>query len=455
MNVEIKKSVFNKVYLQHLENDKRFLIFYGGAGSGKSVFCAQRFIYKILKEERFNLLVVRAVGKTNRDSTFAQFLQIIEAWGISHLFKVNTSEMRISCINSNQIIFYGLDDVEKLKSITFKNGEMTHIWIEEASEVKREDFNQLNLRLRGGKSKKQMVITFNPISVSHWLKERFFDYKEENVFICHTTYKDNEFLDDDYKNQLESYKITDPYYYQVYCLGNWGVYGDGVFNSTLISNRLNEDLSPLRQGDFMYTEKLSSLLNIKWVDLENGGINIYEYPKENDIYIISGDTAGDGADKFAAQVIKVSDKKQVARLYQSYDEDLFAKQVFCLGKLFNDALIVIEANFSSYPNKELERLDYPNIYMRKRLDTINEKPVFSYGFLTDKFTRPLLISNGIRLLRKDVSFLNDKDTLNEMLTFIKTSSGRIEAANGCHDDLVMSLLIALYVREDYIEKEEE
>ncbi len=92
--------------------------------------------------------------------------------------------------------------------------------------------------------------------------------------------------------------------------------------------------------------------------------------------------------------------------------------------------------------------------MRKRLDTINERPVLSYGFLTDKFTRPLLISNGIRLLRKDVKNLNDKDTLNEMLTFIKTSSGRIEAASGCHDDLVMALLIALYVREDYIEKEE-
>ncbi len=454
MKITISKKVFNKVYLPYLENDKRFLIFYGGAGSGKSMFCAQRFIYLLLKEKKCNLLVVRAVGKTNRDSTFAQLLQVIQDWNLSSLFKANMSDMRISCINSNQVVFYGLDDVEKLKSITFKNGEMTHIWIEEASEITREDFNQLNLRLRGGKSKKQIVITFNPISVSHWLKARFFDYKEENMQVVHTTYKDNEFLDNEYKNQLEAFRITDPYYYKVYCLGQWGVYGQSVFNTNLISQRLLDDLTPLRTGDFMYTEKLSSLLNIKWVDLDSGGINIYEYPKTEQLYIIAADTAGEGDDKFAAQVIEVNSAKQVARLYQTYDEDLFAKQLFCLGELYNKALIVVEANFSSYPNKELERLNYSNIYMRKRLDTITQKPVLSYGFITDKFTRPLIIANGIRLLRKSVSGINDKDTLNEMLNFIKNEQGRIEAAKGVHDDLVMALLIALYVREDYIEREE-
>src|SRR5699024_11467616 len=64
---------------------------------------------------------------------------------------------------------------EKLKSITFPKGELTDIWIEEASEILEEDFNQLDVRLRGKGAHKQMVLTFNPVSVLHWLKLRFFD----------------------------------------------------------------------------------------------------------------------------------------------------------------------------------------------------------------------------------------------------------------------------------------
>ena len=171
INIRISKKVFNKAFITYLSNNKRYLIFYGGAGSGKSFFVVERYIYKLLNSKMFNLLVVRATGKSNRDSTFALFKQIINKWKLGQYFKINESDLRIKCLlNGYEIVFSGLDDVEKLKSITFSKGELTDIWIEEASEILDADFNQLDVRLRRKVTKKQIVISFNPIDINHWLK---------------------------------------------------------------------------------------------------------------------------------------------------------------------------------------------------------------------------------------------------------------------------------------------
>ena len=164
-----------------------------------------------------NLLVVRQTGNTNRDSTFALFKQVISEWNLSSVFDI--TDLRIKCKNGNEIIFRGLDDVEKIKSTTFESGELTHIWVEEATETLEEDINQLKVRLRGGTSKKQMVLSFNPVNINHWIKRHFIDSKLATV--CHSTYKDNKFLTDEDKEVLESFKNSDTYYYNVYCLGEW------------------------------------------------------------------------------------------------------------------------------------------------------------------------------------------------------------------------------------------
>ena len=133
---------------------------------GKSYFIVQRYLYKLTKQ-KMNLLVVRQTGNTNRNSTFALFKQAIKEWGLQSLFEI--TDLKIKCVNGNEVIFAGLDDVEKLKSVTFENGELTDIWVEEATETQEADINQLKVRLRGGKSKKQMVLSFNPINVNHWI----------------------------------------------------------------------------------------------------------------------------------------------------------------------------------------------------------------------------------------------------------------------------------------------
>jgi phage terminase large subunit len=449
IHLTIKKRVFNSAFYPLLKDEHRYLILHGGAGSGKSVFAVQRYVYKMLTQKQFNLLVVRNTGKTNRDSTYALFRQILIKWKLYNYFKINESDLRIKCnINGNEIIFAGLDDVEKLKSVTFSKGELTDIWIEEATEIQESDFNQLDVRLRGKGTKKQIVLTFNPIDINHWIKKRFIDRKDDNVLVMHSTYKDNDFLDEDYKRLLESYKDTDPYYYDVYCLGNWGVLGKCVFDANKLQQRRAELKQPLKTGYFIYDYDGSAITNIKWVNDKEGYINIYQVPDTPAItkYCIGGDTAGDGSDSYTAHVLDAKTGEQVACFKNQFDADMYAREIYCLDKYYKNALIGIESNFDSYPIRELQRLGYTNQYIREQQDTYTGKLEKKYGFRTTMITRPVIISRLIEIVREHTELLNDLDTIEELLTIIRNEKGRIEAPVGGHDDQMMGLAIAHEIR---------
>lgn len=180
----------------------------------------------MISEEGHTILVLRKVANSLRESCFSLLKEIIYSYGCESLFTINKSDMSIECINGNRFILRGLDDVEKIKSI---NG-ITDIWVEEASELAIEDLNQLNIRLRGrSKFPKQMFLTFNPTYITHWLKSEFFDNRKSNALVLETTYKDNTFLDSEACRVLEEFKDTNPYFYMVYALGNWGITGGNYF----------------------------------------------------------------------------------------------------------------------------------------------------------------------------------------------------------------------------------
>lgn len=451
VNIRISKKVFNDVYLPYLENADRYLIFYGGGSSGKSYFIAQRFIYKLIHPTRCNLLVVRQTGDTNRRSTFPLLKQVISNWNLSQHFKVNESDMRIICkLTGNEVAFAGLDDVEKIKSITFTNGELTDIWCEEATEMQEASINQLKVRLRGGKSKKQMVLSFNPINIQHWIKRHFIDSGLATV--CFSTYKDNKFLTDDDRKALEDLKYTDEYTYNVYCLGQWGIIGKTVFDARAIQRRLETINKPLKTGYFVYDYDGLQISNIKWVNDRDGYIHIYQVPNVPKMtkYCIGGDTAGEGSDFFTAHVLDAMTGEQVATLKHQFDADQYAKQMYCLGKYYKDALIGIEANFDSYPIRELQRLGYTNQYVRTSVDTYTGKTEKRYGFKTTSLTRPTIISRLIEIVREHTDKINDRDTLEELLTIVRNEKGRIEAPEGGHDDQMMGLAIAHEIREQVV-----
>ena len=228
----------NKSHRPFFEDVNRWLISYGGAGSAKSYSTAQKILLdRIMQEENHKYLICRKVAKTLRVSVFQLFKDIIsnfEDQDIYNDFKINKTDMTITYLpNNSQLIFMGLDDIEKLKSIQ----GITGIWIEEASECDKGDILELNRRLRGHtKYYKQIIITFNPISHLHWLKAHFFDNPNSKASIYKTTYKDNSFIDDEYKQELEDIQFYDEQQYRIYALGEWG-----VLNQNIIHHRFKHD----------------------------------------------------------------------------------------------------------------------------------------------------------------------------------------------------------------------
>ena len=148
--------------------------------------------------------------------------------------------------------------------------------------------------------------------------------------------------------------------------------------------------------------------------------------------------------------------EQAAVLHGHFDEDVFARQLFCLGMWYNGALIGPEANFSTYPIMELERLGYPRLYVRESVDDYTHKPRRSYGFVTSSKTRPIIIAGLIKAVREDIGIVSDEATLLEMLSFVLNEGTlKPKAEAGRHDDLVMALAIAHHIRpqQSYLAQE--
>lgn len=445
VNIKISKNVFNEKYLPYLYNDDRFLILYGGGSSGKSYFLGERYTIKLLSPKKCNLIIARKASVSNGKSTFPLMKQVINNWNIRKYFDINNSQMRIKCLlTGNEVIFVGLDDEEKIKSITFENGEVTDVWVEEATECTEKDINQLIIRQRGGKSKKQLTMSFNPISVNHWIKKKFVDTKRATL--CHSTYKDNKFLTDEDRETLESFKDTDPYYYDVYTCGKWGVLGKTFFDSNSIQKRIDNVKEPIKVGYFILEEKNGKIINYRWIDDVNGYIKIFKEPIKGHPYVLGGDTAGEGSDFFTGLVIDNFTSEQVVTLKQEFDEDEYAKQIYCLGLYYNTALIGLEINFSTYPTKKLQELNYPKLYLRDKEDDAYDEKLYKYGFKTTKLTRPIILSILVEIFRDHPELINDIEILEEALTFIRNEKGRPEAASGAHDDLIMGLAITYYIR---------
>ena len=216
---------------------KRYRVLKGGKGSKKSTTTALNFIFRLMREEKSNLLVVRQVMNTHRDSTFAQLKWAQEKLGVLQFWNNTVSPMEMTYKPTGQkIIFRGFDDVLKLASTTVPNGYLNYVWIEEAFEIANEsDFDKLDLSVPRGKIPsplyKQTTITFNPWSEAHWLKKRFFDTPLENVETFSTNYFCNEFLDETDKMVFERMKQTNRRKYEVAGLGNWGVSEGLVFEN--------------------------------------------------------------------------------------------------------------------------------------------------------------------------------------------------------------------------------
>lgn len=234
--------------------------------------------------------------------------------------------------------------------------------------------------------------------------------------------------------------------------------GQSIFDKEKVVNRIEKikDKKPLRKGFFKYTKEKFEINNIEWQDDEKGCIELYEYPKPGYPYVLSGDTAGLGSDEFCGDVIDNISCNQVACLEIETDEDLYADQMYCLGMYYNEALISVENNYSTYPTKTLWNLGYTNQYQREIDNSIVVKTIDKIGWLTTIATRPVLIATLVEFVRENVDKINSIKLLQQLLRFVKKENGKKEAENGFHDDRVMSFGIALMSRDQqsYLVKED-
>lgn len=248
--------------------------------------------------------------------------------------------------------------------------------------------------------------------------------------------------------------------------------GDSIFDKEKISNYLSNFKIKAKRGYFSY--KLvpkpiygydgnvisfkNEITDIEFIENDSGYISIVEEPKHMPAtgikncrsYVIGADTAGTGDDYFCAKIIDNESGKCVATLHKKhFDEDLFAHQLYCLGKYYFNALIGVEINYSTHPIRVLRSLGYQNLYKAKESKRDDGLDSSSYGFLTTSITRPIIISNLVSIMRENIFLETDRETLMEMSTFIKRSDGKAAAANGAHDDLVMASAIARFISLDY------
>ena len=264
----------------------RYRVCKGSRGSKKSKTTALFFIYSMMKYPGANLLVVRKVYRTLKDSCFTDLKWAINILGVQDYWSVKESPLEIVYNPTGQkILFRGLDDPLKVTSITVETGNLCWAWIEEAYEINKEqDFNMLDESIRGkieGPLYKQITLTFNPWNERHWIKKRFFDVKDENIMAKTTNYMCNEWLDESDKKLFEDMKKNNPRRYQVAGLGNWGIV-DGLVYENWEEKEFDVNEISKRKGvksafglDFGYTNDPSAFF-CGLIDVANKEIYVFD-----------------------------------------------------------------------------------------------------------------------------------------------------------------------------------
>lgn len=216
----------------------RYRVVKGSRASKKSKTMALWCITKLIEYPQANLLVVRKVFRTLKDSCFTDLKWAMERLGVRDKWEIKESPLEMTYAPTGQkILFRGLDDPLKITSITVEHGCLCWLWIEEAYEISNEtEFDMLNESIRGAMPEetglfKQITLTLNPWNEHHWIKHRFFDTSSSNTLSITTNYMCNEWLDDNDKKLFEDMKKSNPRRYQVAGLGEWGIVDGLVYEN--------------------------------------------------------------------------------------------------------------------------------------------------------------------------------------------------------------------------------
>ena len=295
-------AMTGKGYNDFFRTKRRYRIVKGSRASKKSKSTALDIVRKILTLPQCNWLVVRRYACTLKDSCYSDILWAIDKFGKKDDFKCKVSPLEITYLPTGQkILFRGLDDGMKITSLSVPYGVLCFVWVEEAFEITNEqDFNKLDLSIRGAVPKdlfKQITLTFNPWSEETWIKSRFFDRKNPDVFFKTTTWRCNEWIDENDRNVFLNLEKHHPKRAKVESFGQWGI------SEGLIFENFREETFDIEEIKLLPNIKASFSLDFGFTD-PNAFICAFIDFKEYKIYVFDEWYRSNVTNKDIAEQIK-------------------------------------------------------------------------------------------------------------------------------------------------------
>ena len=255
--MEIKSTVIFEKNYEAISGDKRFIINEGGSRSSKTYSLCQLMIIYCLQNNNKVVSVIRKTFPALRATVLRDFIEILKDIGLYKQEAHNKSEHIYTFANGSMIEFFSVDDEQKIR------GRKRDIaWCNEANELYFDDFTQLNMR-----TEDKLIFDYNPSDSVSWLYEL---PKDESTLIK-STYRDNPFLPESIKLQIEDLKRTDEALYQIYALGEKATSKSNIYsNWSFVAHRPSRFVKYVYGLDFGYNHP-TALIRVYYCD--------------NDIYI--------------------------------------------------------------------------------------------------------------------------------------------------------------------------
>ena len=223
VRLNINSKVFLDCYKPYIEDySYRYNVYYGGRGSGKTIFAFDKLLIKSLSEKRM-ILLMRKTTANCKFSVWKELKEAIARYKLTKYFKFYESDYSAVCsLNGSTFKCTGLDEAEKIKGFS----EVSDVLLEEATEFTLEDFELIDGTVRSVKYQLplQIYCLFNPVSKANWVYTHFgFDtgIVPPDTFVLKTTYLDNPHLSPDYIARMENMKLRNPTRWKIEALGDF------------------------------------------------------------------------------------------------------------------------------------------------------------------------------------------------------------------------------------------
>jgi phage terminase large subunit len=250
--MEIKSTVIFEKNYEAILGDRRFIINEGGSRSSKTYSLCQLIIIYCLQNNNKVVSIIRKTFPALRATVLRDFIEILKELNIYSVDNHNKSEHIYTFSNGSMVEFFSVDDEQKIR------GRKRDIaWCNEANELYFDDFTQLNMR-----TEDKLIFDYNPSDSASWLYELPTD---ESIMIK-STYRDNPFLPQSIKAQIEDLKRTDEALYQIYALGEKAISKSNIYSQwTFVAHRPARFVKYVYGLDFGYNHP-TALMRVYYCD---------------------------------------------------------------------------------------------------------------------------------------------------------------------------------------------